>query len=197
MKTSSNRGVVLVSTNYKEDYVGLEILDAHLHIRYQYATIRSQSAFKKTPALNDTQWHDIKIQLCTDGIFKLELELDGEKYIPTGLNEGQETVSTFPFERLYLGGIPAEAGDLRKHFHSSYGYDGCLADIDLIYKSSTTSVVNFSYPPTNPLRLAKETQNVKLGCRLMPQKTAEGIWGTNGASNQCRPGVCGFGGRCV
>ncbi|KAM3187212.1 hypothetical protein ACTXT7_002765 [Hymenolepis weldensis] len=61
MKTSSNRGVVLISTNSKEDYVGLEILDAHLHIRYQYATIRGQSAFKKTPALNDTQWHDIKI----------------------------------------------------------------------------------------------------------------------------------------
>ncbi|KAM3187211.1 hypothetical protein ACTXT7_002764 [Hymenolepis weldensis] len=160
-------------------------------------TAQREARTNMRPPAGHELFIQMQIQLCTDGIFKLELELDGEKYIPTGLKEGQETLFTFPFERLYLGGIPAGAGDLRKHFHSSYGYDGCLADIDLMYKSSTASVVNFSYPPTNPLRIAKETQNVKLGCRLMPQKPAEGIWGTNGASNQCRPGVCGFGGRCV
>nr|CDS33707.2 neurexin 2a [Hymenolepis microstoma] len=197
MKTSSNKCVILAFANSKEDYVGLEILAAHLHVSFRCAQIRGQSAFEKTAALNDTQWHDIRIQLCTEGIFKLVLELDGEKYIPTGLTEGRETFSTRTFERLYLGGIPSEAGDLRKQFHSSSGYDGCLANIDLIYGSSMTSVAIFPYPPTNPLRIAKETRGVQLGCRLMPYRTAEGVWGVNRASNQCRPGVCGFGGRCV
>ncbi|VDO15483.1 unnamed protein product [Rodentolepis nana] len=136
LKTSSNKGVILAFTNSKVDYVGLEMLAAHLHVSYRHAKIRGQSAFEKTPALNDTQWHDIRIHLCADEIFKLELEVDGKKYIPTGLTEGQETFSTHTFDRLYLGGIPLDAGDLRKHFRSSSGYDGCLADIDLIYGSS-------------------------------------------------------------
>ncbi|KAM7535315.1 hypothetical protein Aperf_G00000097705 [Anoplocephala perfoliata] len=197
LKTSSSSGVVSVVYNSKEDFVGLEMLEAHLHVRYRYDSIRGQSAFEKTAVLNDTQWHDVQIQICTDGVFTLELELDGEKHTPTGLSRGRETVSTHPFEQLFLGGLPSETGDLRKHFLAAYGYDGCLADIGIFYASSKTTALNFQYPPTNPLRMAKNTRSVKLGCQLMPQRTSDATWGTKSASSQCRPGVCGFGGRCV
>lgn len=49
----------------------------------------------------------------------LELELDGEKYTPTGLSRGRETVSTHPFERLFLGGLPSEYVYFRSEFADS------------------------------------------------------------------------------
>ena len=50
-----------MATTSKEDFIGLEIHDARLYVRYRYDLIRGQSAFYERAMLNDTQWHDIRV----------------------------------------------------------------------------------------------------------------------------------------
>ncbi|EUB63390.1 Neurexin-1-alpha [Echinococcus granulosus] len=141
------------------------------------------------------------VQVCTIGTFTLDIELDGEKLTPLGLPEGQATASRHAFERLFLGGLPIEgAGKFRNRFRSTHEYDGCLADVEIVQKSVKSSLViesNAFHPPKNPLRTAKYAKGVKLGCHLNEQSSSEGAWKTGSSPSQCRPGVCGFGGRCV
>ncbi|KAL5966429.1 Neurexin-1, partial [Taenia solium] len=201
IKTSTSNGIVLAATNSKEDFVGLELLDAHLHVRYKYDSNQGQFAFEKTAPLNDTQWHDIHVQVCTVGALTLAIDLDGEKLAPPDVPGGQAAASHHAFERLFLGGLPIESvGEFRNSFRSTYEYDGCLADIEIVQKSVESTLIiesNASHPPINPLRSAKYTRGVKLGCRLSEQRTSEGAWKASSAPSQCRPGICGFGGRCV
>uniref|UniRef100_A0A158R821 Neurexin 2a n=1 Tax=Taenia asiatica TaxID=60517 RepID=A0A158R821_TAEAS len=141
------------------------------------------------------------VQVCKVGAFTLAIDLDGEKLAPLDVPGGQAAASHHAFERLFLGGLPIEsAGELRNSFRSTYEYDGCLADIEIVQKSVESTLIiesNASHPPINPLRSAKYTRGVKLGCRLSEQRTSEGAWKASSAPSQCRPGVCGFGGRCV
>ncbi|CUT98709.1 neurexin [Echinococcus multilocularis] len=201
LKTSTSNGIILAATNLKEDFMGLEIIDAHLHVRYRYNLIQGQFAFEKTAHLNDTQWHDIQVQVCTIGTFTLDIELDGEKLTPLSLPESQATASRHAFERLFLGGLPIEgAGKFRNRFRSTHEYNGCLADVEIVQKSVKSSLViesNAFHPPKNPLLTAKYAKGVKLGCHLNEQSISEGAWKTGSSPGQCRPGVCGFGGRCV
>ncbi|VDM18551.1 unnamed protein product [Hydatigera taeniaeformis] len=201
LKTSMSNGIILAATNFKEDFVGLELADAHLRAKYQYDSNRGQLAFEKTAPLNDTQWHDIKVQVCTVDMFTLEIEFDGAKLTPLDLPIGQADASRHAFESLFLGGIPIEnAKELRSSFRPTSEYDGCLADIEIVQKSTGSPFViesNVFLPPKNPLRTAKYTRGIKLGCSLIEQKTNEGAWKAGSAPSQCRPGACGFGGRCV
>ena len=98
------------------------------------------------------------------------------------------------FEFLFRG-----VEELKRHFQAKFGYDGCVADFDIVHDAAQLLSIESKllHSPRNPLHSAKYTGGIKLGCRIEQQRASEGSWETSSLSSRCQPGVCGFGGRCV
>lgn len=90
--------------------------------------------------------------------------------------------------------------NIRTQFESHYPYEGCLADLDVTYGPNSEFVgtppnfeIRHTSPPINPLHYSQMSPDILPGCS--PLDTSLG--GKEMAQTRCRPGNCGYGGRCI
>lgn len=54
-------GMLLFLESDNADFLGVELIDGKLHIRYRIDFLRGQTVAQNIPVFNDTKWHNLKV----------------------------------------------------------------------------------------------------------------------------------------
>uniref|UniRef100_A0A0X3PD61 Neurexin-1a n=1 Tax=Schistocephalus solidus TaxID=70667 RepID=A0A0X3PD61_SCHSO len=190
MKTRSTTGVIFTLLASSGDFIHLELVSGMLSIRYNIDIIRGQSTARNAGYVNNTSWHKLKFGICMAQTLLLTMTVNEIKHEAPSTNISINRPVLFT--RLLLGGPPDKpvAYQPQNQLENQQNYYGCLATISVSQSSNEGEADNVS-EPINPLRFFKSLHNVDAGCHLRGD-----VWEEDTAAT-CRPGVCGFGGRCV
>ncbi|KAL7061062.1 hypothetical protein AAHC03_09690 [Spirometra sp. Aus1] len=190
MKTRSTVGVIFTILSNGGDFMQAELVGGMLSIHYKLDINRGQSTARNAGHINNTSWNKIKFRICIERALFLDITVNGIKHEPPSADINMSRPAAF--SRLLLGGPPDGSIEYQPHHQveKNLGYDGCLAKIS-VSQSADGDGTDDVLDPVNPLRFAKSLRYVEAGCHL-----TDDAWEED-SDTTCRPGVCGFGGRCV
>nr|CAD7600003.1 unnamed protein product [Timema genevievae] len=121
-----------VSDQHNREYGILEIMDGHLHFRYNLNSLRSKErdVWLSAVTVADGKWHGAKVSRYGSAV---TMQLDGgegRRYNETFLFEGHQWLVVDKQEGVFAGGKAEYTGVRTFEVHSDY-HRGCLDDIRL------------------------------------------------------------------
>lgn len=144
-KTLSLSGLLLFNGGKRNHFISLELENGHLVYSFNLGDGGGRRLTSKTRyLLNDNTWHSVSIQRSVYNHHSLRIDDQVFTISSSGINTHLHLDGL-----LYLGGVPKEMYEhLPKLIRATYGFEGCLAGLDINHDSIDPSSPTYALIPS-------------------------------------------------